>query len=102
RGVAGEAERQVFVEYLLEQLFFWMIRQKGSQALKYLLYFDEIHGFCPPVRAPASKKILIRLVKMASALALGMGLATQNARALDYKVLSNANIRFIGSLPMSQ
>ena len=102
RGVAGEAERQVFVEYLLEQLFFWMIRQKGSQALKYLLYFDEIHGFCPPVRAPASKKILIRLVKMARAFGLGMVLATQNPSDLDYKVLSNANIRFIGSLPMRQ
>jgi hypothetical protein len=102
RGVAGEAERQVFVEYLLEQLFFWMIRQKGSQALKYLLYFDEIHGFCPPVRAPASKKILIRLVKMARSFGLGMVLATQNPSDLDYKVLSNANIRFIGSLPMKQ
>lgn len=102
RGVAGEAERQVFVEYLLEQLFFWMMRQKGSQTLKYLLYFDEIHGFCPPVRAPASKKILIRLVKMARAFGLGMVLATQNPSDLDYKVLSNANIRFIGSLPMRQ
>ncbi|HZD13189.1 MAG TPA: ATP-binding protein, partial [Candidatus Binatus sp.] len=102
RGVAGEAERQVFVEYLLEQLFFWMMRQKGSQALKYLLYFDEIHGFCPPVRAPASKKILIRLVKMARAFGLGMVLATQNPSDLDYKVLSNANIRFIGNLPMKQ
>ncbi len=102
RSVAGEAERQVFVEYLLEQLFFWMIRQKGSQALKYLLYFDEIHGFCPPVRAPASKKILIRLVKMARAFGLGMVLATQNPSDLDYKVLSNANIRFVGSLPMRQ
>ncbi len=102
RGVAGEAERQVFVEYLLEQLFFWMMRQKGSQALKYLLYFDEIHGFCPPVRAPPSKKILIRLVKMARAFGLGMVLATQNPSDLDYKVLSNANIRFIGNLPMKQ
>jgi len=102
RGIASEIEKQAFVEYLLEKLFLWLIRQEGVQALRYLLYFDEIYGFCPPVSSPPSKKILLRLIKMSRAYGLGLLLATQNPSDVDYKVISNANLRCIGRLPTKQ
>lgn len=102
RGMTSEVEKQVFVEYLLEKLFLWLIRQEGVQALRYLLYFDEIYGFCPPVSAPASKRILLRLIKQARAYGLGLLLATQNPSDVDYKVISNANLRCIGRLSTKQ
>jgi hypothetical protein len=75
-----------------------MIKQGSAQTLRYLLYFDEIAGYCPPVREPPSKKLLLLLIKQARAFGLGMILASQNAVDLDYKVISNANVRFIGRL----
>jgi DNA helicase HerA-like ATPase len=79
-----------------------MLRREGAQALRYILYFDEIYGYCPPVSSPASKKILLRLIKTSRAFGLGLILTTQNPSDVDYKVISNANIRCIGRLPTEQ
>ena len=98
RNIQSEQEKHLFVELILQQLFQWLIKQGSVQALRYLLYFDEIAGYCPPVREPPSKKLLLLLIKQARAFGLGMLLASQNAVDLDYKVISNANVRFIGRL----
>lgn len=98
RNIQSEQEKRLFVELILQQLFQWLIKQGSAQTLRYLLYFDEITGYCPPVREPPSKKLLLLLIKQARAFGLGMLLASQNAVDLDYKVISNANVRFIGRL----
>lgn len=98
RNIQSEQEKQLFVEIILQQLFQWLIKQGSAQTLRYLLYFDEIAGYCPPVREPPSKKLLLLLIKQARAFGLGLVLASQNAVDLDYKVISNANVRFIGRL----
>jgi hypothetical protein len=102
RSIASEQGKQVFVEYLLQELFYWLTRQEGTQTLQYLLYFDEIHGYCPPVREPPSKKILMHLIHVSRAYGLGIVMATQNPVDVDYKVISNANFRFIGNLSTRQ
>jgi hypothetical protein len=98
RNIQSEQEKHLFVELVLQQLFQWLVRQGSAQTLRYLLYFDEIAGYCPPVREPPSKKLLLLLIKQARAFGLGLLLASQNAVDLDYKVISNANVRFIGRL----
>ena len=98
RNIQSEQEKHLFVELVLQRLFQWLIKQGSAQTLRYLLYFDEIAGYCPPVREPPSKKLLLLLIKQARAFGLGMILASQNAVDLDYKVISNANVRFIGRL----
>lgn len=98
RNIQSEQEKQLFVELVLQRLFQWLIKQGSAQTLRYLLYFDEISGYCPPVREPPSKKLLLLLIKQARAFGLGLILASQNAVDLDYKVISNANARFIGRL----
>ena len=98
RNIQSEQEKHLFVELTLQRLFQWMIKQGSAQTLRYLLYFDEIAGYCPPVREPSSKKLLLLLIKQARAFGLGLMLASQNAVDLDYKVISNANVRFIGRL----
>jgi hypothetical protein len=98
RNIQSEQEKHLFVELVLQQLFQWLVKQGSAQTLRYLLYFDEIAGYCPPVREPPSKKLLLLLIKQARAFGLGLLLASQNAVDLDYKVISNANVRFIGRL----
>jgi hypothetical protein len=98
RNIQSEQEKHLFVELTLQQLFQWMIKQGSAQTLRYLLYFDEIAGYCPPVREPSSKKLLLLLIKQARAFGLGLMLASQNAVDLDYKVISNANVRLVGRL----
>jgi DNA helicase HerA-like ATPase len=98
RNIQSEQEKQLFIEIVLQQLFQWLIKQGSAQTLRYLLYFDEIAGYCPPVREPPSKKLLLLLIKQARAFGLGLLLASQNAVDLDYKVISNANVRFVGRL----
>ena len=98
RGIQSQQEKFFFVEMLLQQLYSWIMKQQGVQNLRFLLYFDEVVGYCPPVREPPSKKALLLLMKQARAFGLGIILATQNPIDLDYKVISNANVRFIGRL----
>src|SRR6266568_2967471 len=102
RSIPSEQGKQIFVEYLLQELFYWLTRQEGTQTLQYLLYFDEIHGYTPPVREPPSKKILMHLIHVSRAYGLGIVMATQNPSDVDYKVISNANLRFIGNLSTRQ
>lgn len=93
-----DEDRQFFVQLLLAEIITWMRQQPGSEALRALLYMDEIAGYIPPVSNPPSKAHFLTLLKQARAFGLGLVLATQNPVDLDYKGLSNIGTWMIGRL----
>lgn len=93
-----DRERMFFVSLLLNEVVAWMRTQRGTTALRALVYFDEILGFLPPVANPPSKSPMLRLLKQARAFGIGCALATQNPVDLDYKALSNAGTWLLGRL----
>ncbi len=94
----GDAERMFFVSSLLGEMLSWMRRQSGTTSLRALLYMDEVFGYLPPTANPPSKQPLMTLMKQARAFGVGVVLATQNPKDIDYKALSNAGVWFIGRL----
>lgn len=94
----SDAERMFFVTLLYSAVESWMRRQRGTGSLRALVYFDEIHGYLPPVAEPPSKAPMLRMLKQARAFGVGQLLATQNPVDVDYKALSNAGSWFIGKL----
>jgi len=97
-----EAERMFFVTLIYAAIETWMRQQKGTGDLRALVYFDEIHGYLPPVSNPPSKPLLIRLLKTARAFGVGFVLTTQNPVDIDYKAISNAGTWMIGRLQTDQ
>jgi len=98
----SDTERMFFITLLLSAVETWMRTQKGATSLRALLYMDEIFGYLPPQRNPASKQPLLRMLKQARAFGLGLLLATQNPVDVDYKALSNAGTWIIGKLQTEQ
>ncbi|HNW84771.1 MAG TPA: DUF853 family protein [Candidatus Cryosericum sp.] len=95
----SDAERMFFVTLLLQEVLSWTRVQQGTDALRALLYFDEVFGYFPPYPFnPPSKVPLLTLMKQARAFGLGVLLATQNPVDIDYKGLSNAGTWIIGKL----
>lgn len=94
----SDQERMFFVTLLLESVLTWVRSQAGTQSLRALLYFDEVHGYIPPVAQPPSKRPLMTLLKQGRAVGLGCILATQNPGDIDYKGLTNTGTWFIGRL----
>ena len=97
-----DAERMFFVTLLYAAIETWMRKQRGTGDLRALVYFDEIHGYLPPVANPPSKPLFIRLLKTARAFGVGLVLTTQNPVDVDYKALSNAGTWMIGRLQTDQ
>ncbi len=98
----NDQERMFFITLLYTAIESWMRTQKGAGSLRALIYFDEIHGYLPPIANPPSKNIILRLLKQARAFGVGLVLATQNPVDLDYKALSNAGTWMIGRLQTDQ
>ncbi len=98
----SENERMFFVTLLFAAVESWMRGQRGTGNLRALLYFDEIMGYLPPVANPASKTVMLRMLKQARAFGVGLLLATQNPVDVDYKALSNAGTWMIGRLQTDQ
>ncbi len=98
----SEAERLFFVTLLLNDILAWMRTQSGTGTLRAILYIDELFGYMPPVGNPATKPLLLTLLKQARAYGLGLVLSTQNPVDLDYKGLSNTGTWFIGKLQTAQ
>ena len=94
----SDGERMFFTTLLLSAVETWMRTQSGTNALRALLYMDEIYGYLPPTANPPSKQPLLRMLKQARAFGLGLLLATQNPVDMDYKALSNTGTWFIGKL----
>ena len=97
-----DAERMFFITLLYAAIETWMRKQRGTGDLRALVYFDEIHGYLPPVANPPSKPLFIRLLKTARAFGVGLVLTTQNPVDVDYKALSNAGTWMIGRLQTDQ
>lgn len=98
----NDNERMFFVTLLYSAIETWMFTQRGTGSLRALVYFDEVHGYLPPVANPPSKPLFIRLLKQARAFGVGLILATQNPVDVDYKALSNAGTWMIGRLQTDQ
>lgn len=98
----NENERMFFVTLLFAAVESWMRLQRGTGNLRALIYFDEIMGYLPPVANPASKTVMLRMLKQARAFGVGLVLATQNPVDVDYKALSNAGTWMIGRLQTDQ
>ena len=98
----SENERMFFVTLLFAAVESWMRSQRGTGNLRALIYFDEIMGYLPPVANPASKTVMMRMLKQARAFGVGLVLATQNPVDVDYKALSNAGTWMIGRLQTDQ
>lgn len=98
----SEAERMFFVTLLFSAVETWMRAQTGTTTLRALIYFDEIFGYLPPTRNPASKQVMLRMLKQARAFGVGLVLATQNPVDVDYKGISNTGSWFIGRLQTDQ
>jgi len=98
----NDSERMFFVTILLNTYISWMRQQRGSSALKSVLYMDEIFGFFPPTKNPPSKEPMLLLLKQARAFGTGVVLSTQNPVDIDYKGLSNIGTWFVGKLQTKQ
>ncbi|MEM7802355.1 MAG: hypothetical protein AAF633_24395, partial [Chloroflexota bacterium] len=68
----NEQERMFFVTLLYGAVETWMRRQKGSGALRAIVYFDEIFGYLPPIGNPPSKEPMLRMLKQARAFGVSM------------------------------
>jgi len=97
-----DAERMFFITLIYAAIETWMRKQSGTGGLRALIYFDEIHGYLPPISNPPSKPLIIRLLKTARAFGVGLMLTTQNPVDVDYKALSNAGTWMIGRLQTDQ
>jgi hypothetical protein len=98
----NDSQRMFFVSMLLNRYVGWMRRQSGTNALRTLLYMDEIYGYFPPSKNPPSKAPMMLLLKQARAFGIRVVLSTQNPVDLDYKGLSNIGTWFIGRLQTRQ
>ncbi len=94
----SDQERMFFVTLLFAAVETWMRTQPGSDALRAILYFDEIYGYLPPTANPPSKQPMLRMLKQARAFGVGLVLVTQNPVDVDYKALSNMGTWAIGKL----
>ena len=97
-----DAERMFFITLIYAAIETWMRKQRGTGDLRAVVYFDEIHGYLPPVANPPSKPLIIRLLKTARAYGVGLVLTTQNPVDVDYKALSNAGTWMVGRLQTDQ
>jgi hypothetical protein len=92
-------ERALVLGVVLEEVLTWVRGLPGSKALRALIVFDEVYGFLPPhPRNPPTKPPLVALIKQARAFGVGLLLATQNPMDVDYRVLSNTGLWYIGRL----
>lgn len=98
----NDSEKMFFITLLLAAVDAWMRTQRGTSALRAMLYFDEIYGYLPPIANPPSRPVLLRMLKQARAFGVGLVLATQNPVDVDYKALSNCGTWMIGRLQTDQ
>lgn len=95
----NDAERQFIITLLLEAIHSWMRTLSGSTSLRALIYIDEVFGLFPPhPYNPPTKMPILRLLKQGRAFGVGLIVASQNPKDIDYKGLSNAGTWLIGKL----
>ena len=101
--LVDETERMFAVALLMDEVLSWMRSQQGSSELRAQVIIDECVGIIPPYPAnPPTKKPLMTLLKQARAFGLGLVLASQNTKDMDYKALGNCETWVIGKLSMKR
>ena len=90
--------RHSFLQEFGRRLYDWMLKQKSDNGETNLLFFiDEVAPYLPSEpRRPPAKEIIKLLFKQGRKFGLSCILATQNIADVDYKILGQANTRFIG------
>lgn len=97
--LVDDSEREFAIALLLDEVLSWMRTQQGYPDLRASLVIDECTGIVPPYPAnPPTKKPLMLLLKQARAFGLGLIVATQNTKDIDYKAMGNCETWIIGRL----
>ena len=98
-------DQQRAVARIVSRVDHWMRNTpSASSGVRGIVYLDELGGgggkqaFFPPVARPVSKPPLMRLVRQARKYGVGVVLATQNMRDIDYQGLANINSWFVGKI----
>lgn len=92
-------ERRFFLAALLSELTMWMHTQTGTSILRCLVYFDAVGGLCSPF---PGDRLITELVKTAilqsPAVGVGLLLAAQSSRDLEYAGLAGLGTWFVSGL----
>ena len=99
-------EQQEAIARITSNIGRWMFEGEGAASgrPRLLLSIDELGGgggteaVFPPVAIPVSKPPLLRLIRQGRKYGIGLILATQNVKDIDYRGLSNVNSWFVGKL----
>lgn len=101
--LVDETERMFAVALLMDEVLSWMRSQQGCGELRAQVIIDECVGIIPPYPAnPPTKRPLMTLLKQSRAFGLGLVLASQNTKDMDYKALGNCETWVIGKLSMKR
>ena len=97
-GLATLAAQQSLVNQLAMALFSWIKQHPsgGVHGLTGLFVIDEAKEFLPSVTTTPSKESLMQLAAQARKYGLGLILATQNPKDLDYKAVAQFSTQFFG------
>jgi len=97
-GLPTPAAQQSFVNQLAMTLFSWIKQHPsaGLHGLTGLFVIDEAKDFLPAVATTPSKQSLMQLAAQARKYGLGLILATQNPKDLDYKAVAQFSTQFFG------
>jgi DNA helicase HerA-like ATPase len=99
-----EEERPRLVDQLAITLFAWIKKSppSGPSRMNGLLVLDEAQDFLPSTHSTACKQSLMRLAVQARKYGLGLMVATQNPKSLDYNAVSQFSTHFYGKAAAPQ
>jgi hypothetical protein len=102
--IQDEAQKHYFVQEISRALYSWMLEQESAEnKLKLLFFMDEVAPYLPPSpRNPPAKDLIKLIFKQARKYGVASVLATQNASDVDYKIMAQANTKFIGRFSQPQ
>lgn len=102
--IQDEAQKHYFVQEIARALYSWMLEQQSTDnKLKLLFFMDEVAPYLPPApRNPPAKDLIKLIFKQARKYGVASVLATQNASDVDYKIMAQANTKFIGRFSQPQ
>jgi DNA helicase HerA-like ATPase len=97
-GLGTLNAQQNFVNQLAMALFSWIKKHPslGPHGISGLFVIDEAKDFLPAVSTTPCKDNLMRLAAQARKYGLGLVLATQNPKDLDYRAVAQFSTQFFG------
>ncbi len=97
-AMSGVAAQQEFVNRLAVSLFAWAKKHPsaGATGVTGLFVLDEARDFLPSTSGSPCKKSLLRLAAQARKYGLGLMLATQNPKDVDYNAVAQFSTQYFG------